>query len=65
MVVAGQPDGVTKECLPHTDYAWTLMKREVGAIMQDLYSPRFIYGYRKGLRHSSTQSGELAVSCLH
>jgi hypothetical protein len=54
MVVAGQPTGVMKEFLPRTDYAWALMKREEGAIMEDLYSPRYIYRYRKGLRHSST-----------
>jgi hypothetical protein len=37
MVVAGQPADVMKECLPWTDYAWALMKREEGAIMEDLW----------------------------
>jgi hypothetical protein len=54
MFVAGQPAGVTKECLPRIDYAWALMKRVEGVIMEDLYSLRFIYRYRKGLRHSPT-----------
>jgi hypothetical protein len=40
MVVAGQPAGITKECLAQTDYAWTLMKRVEGAVMKYLYSPR-------------------------
>jgi hypothetical protein len=47
MVVAGQLASVTKECLPWIDYAWALMKREEGVIMEDLYSPRVIYRYKK------------------